>query len=313
MRAPTGEQFELSASFGGRSSCAIITEVAAGLRRFDVDGMAVVDGFSAEAAPPFANGIVLAPWPNRVRDGVWQLHGVRQQLDITEVDKHNAIHGLLRTTPYRVVNREGHRIELSATLYPQHGYPFLVDTFVSYELVQDGLLVTHSFTNLSARAAPVAVGTHPFLRVGDTPIAELTLTLQAGTRFVTDDRLNPVVQEAVDGTAFDLRSPVLVGSLHLDDAFTAEPDASGISRHRLTAPDGRFTELWQGPDFGYVQAFTPHVYPRPTEADSHATGLAVAIEPMTAPPNAFNSGIGLIWLPPSASWSGSWGVTHGEG
>lgn len=312
MRAPTGEQFELATSFDGRACTAIITEVAAGLRRLDVDGRALIDAFSDEVTPPFANGIVLVPWPNRIRDGLWQLDGVPQQLDITEVERRNAIHGLLRTRPYRVVSRESHKIELAATLYPQHGYPFLVDTSVSYELTANGLTVTHSFTNHSTRAAPIAVGTHPFLRVGDTPMSDLTLTLQADTRFLTDDRLNPVGEQAVEGTEFDLRAPVPLATLHLDDAFTVSPDGSGISRHRLSAPDGNFTELWQGPDFGYVQAFTPHGYPRPTEADQEATGLAVAIEPMTAPPDAFNSGLGLIWLQPEERWSGSWGITHGR-
>ena len=35
---------------------------------------------------------------------------------------------------------------------------------------------------------------------------------------------------------------------------------------------------------------------------------AVAIEPMTCAPDAFNSGHGLIVLEPGGSWSGSWGI-----
>ena len=45
------------------------------------------------------------PWPNRVEDGVWRWNGVRQQLDLTEPDKHNAIHGVLRHTAYAVRER----------------------------------------------------------------------------------------------------------------------------------------------------------------------------------------------------------------
>jgi aldose 1-epimerase len=29
---------------------------------------------------------------------------------------------------------------------------------------------------------------------------------------------------------------------------------------------------------------------------------------MTAPPDALNSGQGLIWLEPGATWQGSWGL-----
>ena len=312
MRAPTGEQFELTWSDNSRHSSAIITEVAAGIRAFEVDGTALIDGFPADSTPPSAAGTVLSPWPNRIRDGLWQLDGKPQQLDITEVAAHNAIHGLLRSRPYRVAKREDHAITLAATVHPQHGYPFLVDTLVRYELVPGGLHVSHTFTNVGAALAPVAVGAHPFLRVGDNAIEQLTLRLAADRRFLTDDRLNPIGEEPVDGTRFDLRNGVRVSDLDLDDAFSSAADADGISRHRLTAPDGQFTELWQGQDFGYVQAFTPRTFPRPTSSDPGAVGLAVAIEPMTAPPNAFNSGLGVIWLQPGETWTGSWGVTHGR-
>jgi Galactose mutarotase and related enzymes len=313
MRALTGEQFELTRTAGDRPSRAIITEVAAGLRLLEIDGVELTESYSESTVPPFGAGIVLAPWPNRIRDGRWLLDGAPQQLDLTEVDKNNALHGLLRTRPYRVVEREAHAIVLAATVHPQHGYPFLVDTTVRYELVDDGLTVTHGFTNAGEAAAPVAVGAHPFFRVGSTPIEELTLTLAAATRFVTDDRLNPIGQEPVDGTAYDFRTGVRVGELDLDDAFGGVlPGADGVARHRLTASDGRYTEVWQGPDFGFVQMFTPRRFPRPTKEDPMAKGLAIAIEPMTAPPDAFNSGLGVIWLQPGQSWSGSWGVTHGR-
>jgi aldose 1-epimerase len=35
---------------------------------------------------------------------------------------------------------------------------------------------------------------------------------------------------------------------------------------------------------------------------------AMAVEPMTCPPNAFRSGTDLITLEPGASWTGAWGI-----
>ena len=314
MRAPTGEQFTLALENGTTHSRAIITEVAGSLRVLEVDGVEIIDPYSVESTPPYGSGIVLAPWPNRIRDGAWVHGGVTRQLDITEVEKNNAIHGLLRTRPYRVAEHSAHAITLEATIYPQHGYPFIVETTVQYELVPDGIVVTHRFTNASDVAVPVAVGAHPFFRVGDTPIGELTLVLNATTRFVVDDRLNPSDEVTVEGTGFDLRAGKRVGDLDLDTAFGGvRHGTDGIARHRLSAPDGRYTEVWQDADFGFVQAFTPHTFPRPTSENPHALGQAVAIEPMTAPPDAFNSGKGLRWLEPGRQWSGSWGVTYGRG
>lgn len=309
MRAPTGEQFELARLHGEGGTRAIITEVAAGLRALEVEGVALIDTFAAESTPPFANGIVLAPWPNRIRDGRWLLHGATQQLDLTEPDKGNAIHGLLRSRPYRVVEREAHAITLAATIYPQHGYPFIVDTSVRYELEEDGLTVTHELANRSSAAAPVAVGAHPFFRVGDVPVEELTLTLSATTRFPTDERMNALPEEPISTADAALRHGARVADLDLDTAFGGlARDSEGVAQHRLTAPDGAWTELWQSSDFGFAQVYTPRIFPR-----GNAKGLAIAIEPMTAAPDSLNNGIGLRWLAPGESWSGRWGVRHGRG
>jgi len=305
MRALTGEQFVLTRPTATGSSTAIITEVAAALRTFQIDGVDLTEPYGPERTPPFGDGIVLAPWPNRVEDGIWLLDGKRQHLDITEPARHNAIHGLLRSTAYRVVDQSEASVTLAATVYPQHGYPFMVDTTVTYELVEGGLTVTHGLRNVSAAKAPVAVGTHPFFRIGDVPTEELTLRLNAGTRFETDDRLIPIAENAVEGTKYDLRDGQLVGDLWLDDAFGGVVAVDGEAVHSLTAPDGRRVELWQDESHPYVQVFTTRKFPK-----NGGLGLAVAIEPMTAAPNALNTGAGLKWLEPDEHWVVRWGIRY---
>lgn len=306
MHAPTGDQFHLRGSWGDHRTEAIITELAAGLRTLTVDGHHLTEPFPATESPSFGNGIVLVPWPNRVADGRWTLNGREQQLDLTEPARGNAIHGLLRNTAYRVLERTETEVTLAATVFPQHGYPFLLDTSVRYEVVVGGLRVTHSIQNRADTAAPVAVGAHPFLRVGDTPIEELTLQVNAETWFETDDRQLPVAEHPVAGTDNDLSRPRRVGDLALDTPFGRVQTDGGIARHRLVSPDGRWVELWQDAAFAYVQVFTAPAFVR-----DGSPGLALAIEPMTAPPNAFNTGQGLRWLDPDETWSLSWGITGG--
>lgn len=265
-----------------------------------------METFPASAVPPFGSGKVLAPWPNRVEDGLWLLDGKPQQLALTEPSLHNALHGLLVYAPYRVTEQTRDSLSLAAAVYPQLGYPFQLHTTVRYELVDDGLRVTHGFRNVGEGRAPVAVGTHPFFKIGGVPTEDLVLTLNAGTRFETDARLNPVRETPVDGTEYDLRAGRRVGELNLDDAFGAVVPVGGVSRHRLTAPDGRFVELWQDESFGFVQVFTTREFPL-----ANGPGLAIAIEPMTAPPNAFNTGQGVRWLEPDEDWSVTWGVRYG--
>ncbi|MCW4386088.1 aldose 1-epimerase family protein [Salinibacterium sp. SYSU T00001] len=305
MRAPTGEQFELHLSHEGRTARAIITELAASLRVLEIDSVAVTQPYPEESLPPFGCGIVLAPWPNRVRNGRWELDGTTQQLDLTEPARNNAIHGLLRNAPYTVAERTDTAITLAAPVFPQHGYPFLLDTTVRYELLPGGLAVTHTATNRSTAPAPVAFGVHPFFRIGEVPVEELVLTVEAETRVETDDRLNPIGVEAVDGTRFDLRGGRPVGELELDDAFGDLTARDGRITHTLAAPGGREVRIWQEEQWGWVQVFTTREFPQ-----GEGRGLAVAIEPMTAPPDALNSGQGLRWLDPEETWSASWGVEY---
>ncbi len=295
--APTGEQHRITR---GRAH-AVITQVAASLREFAIDGVNLTQPYPEDSTPPFACGIVLVPWPNRVEDGVWELDGIRQQLDITEPARNNAIHGLLRSTGYRLVTRAEASVTLDATVFPQHGYPFHLDTTVRYELLEDELAVTHTITNLSNAKAPVAIGTHPFLTIGNVEPEDLVLTVNATTHFDVDARLNPRGEHPVDGTDFDLRAGRRLGELYLDDAWGGVVTVNGVAA-RLTAPDGREVRLIQDDQHRYVQVFTTRDFP--------GTSLAVAIEPMTAPANALNSGDGLKWLEPGERWTASWGIQY---
>lgn len=281
-----------------------IGTVAAVLRGLTVAGVAVTETVPPTGPPPLGCGIVLAPWPNRVRDGRWRLDGVEQQLDITEPARGNAIHGLLRNTEYTVRDLAEDSVTLGALIPPQHGWPFLLDTSVRYTLRPDGLTVTHRVVNHSDRPALWAVGAHPYLRVGDTPVEDLRLTVHADTWFEVDDRKNPVGEHPVEGTDKDLRGGVRVGDLDLDTAFGGVRTRDGVAA-RLTDPDGASVELVFGQRWGHLQVFTPRNFPRPG-----GTGLAVAVEPMSAPPDALNSGAGLRRPGPGEAVELTWGIRH---
>lgn len=298
--APTGLQHTITRG----DSRATITEVAAALRELVVDGVAVTEPFPETSTPPFGDGIVLMPWPNRVEDGLWSLNGAPMQLDVTEPARHNALHGLLRFSPYSLVENTGTSVTLAATVFPQHGYPFQLRTSVRYELVDGGLAVQHTVENVSTAAAPVAIGTHPFLRIGDVPTEELTLTLHASTYVDVDARLNPTAELPVDGTRYDLREGAVIGTEFYDTAFGGVQTHDGVSA-TLRAPDGREVHLVQDDNHPYVQVFTTPIFPK-----DGGLGIALAVEPMTAPPNAFNSGVGVRWVEPGETWTVGWGIRY---
>ena len=86
----------------------------------------------------------------------------------------------------------------------------------------------------------------------------------------------------------------------MDDCFTGLHfrDGRAVAEVRTAGGGAR---LWCDEAFGYLQAFTLDAFA--------GGGSAVALEPMTCAPDAFNSGAGLIALEPGESWTGSWGIT----
>ncbi|TFD53049.1 aldose epimerase [Cryobacterium sp. Hh7] len=305
MRAPTGIQYDLTLQTPSGTARAVVTEVAAGLRSYSVNGIDLVETFDEFVQPPMAAGIVLVPWPNRIRDGQWTQNGIKRQLALTEPTRQNAIHGLLRFAAYCELSRQSDSVTLGATVFPQSGYPFHLETEVTYALTADGLNVTHRVTNVGAEAAPVAVGAHPYLKIGDVPTGDLVVRVDAATHLDVDDRLNPTGETPVDDTRFDLRAGIAVGDLDLDDGFGGVGSAG---EHTLTASDGRRVTLWGDENMRYVQVFTPRIFPVSTAGAEPIRGQAIAIEPMTAPADAFNSGAGLLWLEPGEQWVVRWGI-----
>ncbi len=297
---PTGEQHRL----GRGTVTATVTELGAALRALRVDGVALVPEYPEDAPPPGASGVVLVPWPNRVAGATWTLDGRPQRLDVTEPSTGNASHGLLRNSGYAVAERTEDAVTLTATVFPQHGYPFLLRTAVRYALADDGVEVTHTIRNGSGAPAPVAVGAHPYVTVGEAAMSALSVTVEATTYEEVDAHGIPVATHPVDGSAFDLRGGRRLGGVELDTAYTGLAVVDGRHRHRVTGPDGTGLEVWADPDFGYVQVFTSHVY---VGADGRTVD-ALAVEPMTAPADALNRGTGLRWLAPGEEWTLAWGI-----
>lgn len=308
MPSPLGEIIELRTAH----TTARIAPLAAALIGLEVHGRELAERTPDTRIPAHGHGIVLAPWPNRVRAARWVHDGATQLLDVTDPSRGNAIHGLLRNTAYRVGERSDAAVTLTATIHPQHGWPFLVQTWVRYALDDDGLTVTHRARNLGAAPAPWAVGAHPYLRVGAGTLDEVTLQVHGTHTLVLDEFLVPVeTREVEPGGPLDLSTPRALGGLDLNVAYLGVATGpEGVAA--LTSPDGARTVLWQDPAFGWLQVYTPRDFPHVAADGSESPALAVALEPMTAAPDALNSGEGLVWLAPGEHWEASWGVRYEE-
>ena len=300
MIPPSGEQFEIS--WGDQR--ATIVEVGGGVREYAVAGRPVLDPYPVGAMCDGAHGAPLIPWPNRLADGRYGFDTVDYQVALTEPDKHNAIHGLMRWRPWQAVERDSHRIVMAGRLFPLQGWPFPLDLRITYEVGDGGLTVRTAATNLGERSCPYGCGHHPYLSPGPGLIDDATLELDASVRILTDNpRQLPTGTEAVERTEFDFRAGRRVGDLRIDFPFTElARDTDGRAWVRLAGQDGRRAELWVDERYPIIELFTGDTLP----PERQRRGLGV--EPMTCPPNALATGTGLIRLDPGETVETTWGV-----
>ena len=296
---PSGHQWTIEAG----TQRVTLVEVGGGIREYTVNGRDVLASYPADAMATKGVGQILAPWPNRIRDGKYTFDGRDHQLGWDEPDKRTAIHGLVRWELWDRTDHTPTSVTMARTVQPRPGYPFALVLRVSYSLGKDGLKVEHQAINVGPTAAPYGLGIHPFLTLGGEPLDTATLTLPAGRRILVDDRLLPTGELAdVEGTDWDYRTGRKIGSAQLDTPFVVtERGSDGLAVSALVDAEGRGGQLWQDSSFGWVQAYNG-------VGPSGEANRAMAVEPMTCPPDAFNSGEGLITLRPGERWTGSWGV-----
>ncbi|MGC2191500.1 MAG: aldose 1-epimerase family protein [Candidatus Dormiibacterota bacterium] len=297
---PSGEQFEIS--WGEQR--ATIVEVGGGVREYCWGDRSVFDPYPVDAMCDGAHGAPLIPWPNRLADGRYRFDGVDYQVALTEPAKQNAIHGFLQWRPWSRRLQKKSEVTMGIRLFPLQGFPFLLDVEVEYRLTEDGLRVKTTATNLGERPCPYGAGHHPYLSAGPGALNDCSLELDAQTRIVTDpNRQLPVGTEPVGSTPYDFRGGRSLGALEVDFAFTGlARDADGRSWARLMGTDGHRAELWVDESYPIIEIYTGDTL----APDRRRRGLGT--EPMTCPPNAFQSGEGVIRLEPGQAVSTTWGA-----
>ena len=301
----TGAQYEIAA--GGYQ--AVATELGAGLRELRCNGRPVITGYQPDELPPGAAGQLLVPWPNRVDGGRYTVAGTEHQLDLSEPKAGNAIHGLGRWVPWQAVRHDSRAIALRHVLLGRAGYPFCLEMDVEYQLSgETGLRVSVTAKNVGAHPAPYGTGSHPYLTAGAATVDECELTLPVALWQPADNRGIPAgPPQDVAGSALDFRKARPVGAARLDHAFTGlDRDEQGRAWARL-ASGATEVSLWAGPGYRWLQAFTGD-----TLGAAHRR-RAIAIEPMTCPPNAFVTGTDLIMLDPGDSVTHTWGIQLTKG
>ncbi|VXB45324.1 Aldose 1-epimerase [Arthrobacter sp. 9AX] len=282
---------------------AVITARGGALRELRHEGRDLVVGFGADGEIPDYRGVICAPWPNRLADGTYTYAGRAFEADINEPERGSALHGLAIGRLWEVQQVSSDEVVLVCRIAAGPGYPGELDLSVAYRLTEDGLTSTVRTVNTGTATAPYGVCPHPYLVAGPSGLDEWSLELPASEFLeVTEDRLLPVGMRSVDRHGFDFRSPRRLGQVRIDHAFTGIiRGTDGRARVRVQDPVGTGVELEWGREWPWVQI---HTADKPVGPDR----LGLAVEPMTCPPDAFNSGTDLVHLQPGQAHCAEWTI-----
>jgi aldose 1-epimerase len=237
-------------------------------------------------------GSVLAPWPNRIRDGRYQYNHLTYQLPINEPQRGNALHGLVAYEQWEVIYNSETEVRLNYLLDKPDIYPGKLSLNSFFKIENNQLQVRITAKNIGIKSSPYGISIHTYLLAGSkVKNDELNLMIPADKYLEADEtRLLPIKLRDVINTRFDFRKGKAISDLFIDHAF----------KYSINQP--RQVELLNSHGDGAVIEFDDrtnwiqvHTADRDGGENSRVT---VAVEPMSCPADAFNSKLDLIELLP---------------
>ncbi|MDE2392592.1 MAG: hypothetical protein KGM03_02640 [Cytophagales bacterium] len=277
------------------------TQTGASLIELHLSGISLIDlpGSSTQplASNPYHPSALLTPWVNRVRNGNYSFKGKNYQLPINEPALGNAIHGLLARAPFTLIQQSDSSVTLEhAYKGEEPNYPFPFTFRFCYTLTDEGALeITFEAQNTGTNPMPFACGWHPYFSFPNTTAADLTIKFHPISRFLSDSQMIPLKEENLQG-----QTEFIFSQEKVDHVFRLVP----LEKHLTEFIDHKHNRsliLEQSSvQFPFLVVFQPEGY------------NSVAIEPMTANTDAFNTGDGLIELAPQEVFSGQIRLSIGK-
>lgn len=280
-----------------------VVSVGGSLAALRYAGRDLVVPFDPARLRPSHRGAVLAPWPNRIIDGTYSWQGTTYQLPLTEPARHNAIHGLVDWNDFELIGRTDESATLATDIVPIPGYPHSMRITVTYALSDAGLAWTIEAENLGRDEAPYGVAVHPYLSAGPGRADDWTLEFP-GSEYIesADEQMRPGGLKNVQGSDVDFTEGKPLRGVSCDLPFTRLGRSDGRAEARLLAADGTGVFISCDEDTPWMQVFTAD------SPDPDKNRIGVAVEPMTCPPDAFNSGTDVVRIAPGDRHRVEWRI-----
>jgi aldose 1-epimerase len=201
----------------------------------------------------------------------------------------NAMHGTVYDAMYEIAETQANEDFALVELLYQYkgedkGYPFAYNIKLVWKLeTKNKLSVTSTIQHSNSFAIPYCEGWHPYFKL-DAPIDNCTLQFDATEMLDFDENLIPTGKLVNDDR---FTNPTLLKNINLDNCFLLSN-----KKTRKAVLKGKQLILTITPDasYPYLQIFTP----------DHRENIA--IENLSAAPDAFNNKMGLLMLEPNKEY-----------
>jgi len=252
----------------------------------------IIDNYSSaaeiekELATSFKSS-KLSPFACRIPGGKYTYDGEEFEFENKFIDG-TAIHGLLYNKAFRKMATFADEQKASAGFkyhYKEEdeGYPFNYTCEVRYTLLpQNTLQVQTTIINLDDLPIPMTDGWHPYFTLGGK-VNDWLLYFGADAMLEFDEKLVPT-GKLLPYDAF--REPKLIADTKLDNCFILNGDESYAACTLGSEAAGLQLNLFPDASYPFLQIFIP----------DHRQ--SIAIENLSAAPDAFNNKIGLLMLQP---------------
>lgn len=222
----------------------------------------------------------LSPFACRLQNGQFEFAQRKWTTGKHFLNGH-AIHGLLYDTTFTLADCGADGTHSWATLthhfQAKEGYPFDYQITLQYSLQEDGLHLSTSILNTSPNAMPLVDGFHPYFTLGGS-LDDWCLHINSTQQLTFNADLLPTGEVQTD-TRF-IQGSRLSG-ITLDNSFLLHQPSDWVCRLHH---NNLCLIIDMPQNYPILQVYIP------PERD------CIALENLSAAPDAFNNGIGLITL-----------------
>lgn len=231
-------------------------------------------------------GCKLSPFVCRLKEGKYEFGDKEYIIEKFYLGNH-ALHGIIYDASFDIVKLDAGAESASVELLfayngKDKGFPFKYDCRIIYELQKNNSLeITTVIKNHESFAIPVADGWHPYFSFGG-PINDLQLSFKCEHMLEFDEELIPT-NKKLPYPAF--KTLTQIGDTVFDNGFLVDfNDTIPVVILRDEEKELQL-EIQPDPSYPFLQIYTP----------GHRQ--SIAIENLSAAPDAFNNENGLTILP----------------